>query len=591
MQIHLIDDAAKIPKSGLIGLDIETSPKRRFLKDGRKNVPPDPRLHRVVLAQVCVDDDVFVLRDNFRSLAKLLENDRVIKVIHNSSFEYKHFLVSFDVRIKNIFDTLLFEGVYDSGHRPDLSLDGLTQKHLNLKLKKDVRDRFINGDAVTDEMVRYGALDAWVLPKIYQKMQELPDNGYQNFPRVLDLEHRLVPALANIESLGFSLNTERWLALAEKKEEELAQVRKEILRDLPTTTKRITIFGDSLSDENPNSQTIILDGLHKLGIDLPDLKQETVADSLEKYDHPLLRRFARYKVLQKLTTTYGRAFLKEHVNPITGRVHQRIRQVETRTGRFAGDKPNLMNIPNKSKEYQEYRACFWSGADDDLVLLARDYSQQELRILAELSGDPGMIEAFERGIDIHVHVARKLYKDDTIDKDDPRRKPAKNINFGLIYRMGVKKLAKSLKISVREAKELSTEHARTFPRVTEYMNDIAEFATQHGYVETLIGRRRYLDMQLEESSRQAGNTPIQGSAAEMTKIATIRINKHPDLGQIVNIVHDEIIMQTTRDRVDACNAMLEKAMLDSAQMLVKKVPFATDGYTSRYWSKDGARVL
>ncbi len=559
----------------VIGFDIETSPKGGLVSDGRE-VLLDPRLQRIVLAQLSIGDTVYILRSNFESLKILLEDETIVKVIHNASFECK-FMMHLNVHIKNIFDTMLVEGIVENGHIPQLSLDAITKKYLKVKLNKVIRQKFVHGDVVDDSMLRYAAEDAFVLPQIHSILIRSPE--FVNQQRVVKLEHALIPVSSAIEYNGIGFDVLRWKAIADASQKEFSRVKKEFLESIPTqSTRRISVLGDMVTDDNINSREFILSIFRSVGIDLPDLKSLTIRDALLTYKHPLLRLYVQYTKLVKRVTTYGLPFLN-YVNPVTKRVHQRINQLVARTGRLSGSKPNMMNIPKTA----DYRSCF--VAPKGRMLVGCDYSQQEYRILAEVSRDAGLIEAFEQGIDVHIHTARKLFHDPTIDKDDPRRKLAKNINFGLIYGMGSKKLSRELGCSTSEAKELMTAHSREFRQAFAWTNDTINFARVHGYVETLLGRKRYLDTSGMDYERQARNTPIQGSAADMTKLALVVINKTVP-GMIVNVVHDEICIECDVDDVNECQNLVEKGMLKGAHALVKHVPFDVNSYVSKIWVKE-----
>lgn len=573
MKPTLVSSAAEIPFSDEVGLDIETSPEQTYLRQGYVP-PPDPRLQRIVLAQVAVGSQVYVLKDNFESLVPLLTDRRTVKIIHNANFEYKYFLHKYRTPIVNIFDTLLYEAVTEAGRRPQLGLDDVVWKYLQRKLPKAARRRFVGGETIDDQMIYYGAMDAWALPRLRRAMTAKAP--YPTQTKVVQVETALVPAFVDIELRGLTLDRARWQALARVTEAEYKQVRRELLTTLPTKVKRLTMFGDAVATVNLNSKDNLLRILSDAGIDLPDLKKTSVAEYLEKNPSPLLSLYSRYQKLNKAVTTYGFAFLR-HINPVTGRVHQNIKQVEARTGRLAGSDPNLMNIPKAS----DYRTCF--RADKGCVLVGADYAQQEMRILAELCGDPQLIFAFETGEDPHLCVARLMFKDKTIQKDDPRRDAAKGINFGLVYGMGDVKLAVTLKIGLAEAQELKATHARLFPRAFEWGQATIEFAKNHGYVETLFGRRRYLDTDVLKYEREARNTPVQGSAADMIKLAVLKLYR--DGVPVVNVVHDEILVECRREDVDQVADQLRRDMIWAGNQLVKKVPFNVDTYQSVYWQK------
>src|SRR3990167_926037 len=335
MNIKLVDGAVDIPNvpaGSVIGFDIETSPKRELIKEGH-DVLLDPRMQSIVLAQLAIGDTVYVLRNNFASLKSLLEDKRVIKVIHNASFEYK-FMMHLGVYIQNIFDTMLVEGIVENGHIPPLSLEAVAKKYLNMSLNKKVRQKFVSGSQLDRDMLKYAAEDAYVLPQLYRILVELPE--FEGQQRVVKLEHALVPVAAAIEYNGIGFDAVRWQDNAEHAQVDYAATRREFLTSMPArNTQRISLTGDTYTDDNINSREFILSVFQSAGIELPDLKKLTIQDALQSYDHPLLKLYAKFKLLNKRVTTYGLPFL-DHINPETGRIHQHINQLVARTGRLAG---------------------------------------------------------------------------------------------------------------------------------------------------------------------------------------------------------------------------------------------------------------
>lgn len=572
----MISDASEIELvSPVIGLDIETSPRRQFLRLGLKDIPPDPRLHKIVLCQVSVGDVVYVLRDNFSSLERILRSKKIRKVIHNAVFEQKFFRHEYGIEIENIWDTMLAYAIIESGHGLNVSLEDVCYKLLDIKLDKGIRDLYIEGAQITPQMIEYGAVDAWVLPRLYEILK---DKLYVGAGKVMGLEHALIPAMVDLELNGFKLDPVTWGRQADKVHIQLGQVRNKLLTALPISVRRHSIMGGPSADVNLNSRDQMMELLEKAGIELPDLKARTVSDTLAQTNHPLLKLYSDYKKLEKAESTYGYTFLR-HINPVTKRVHQGVRQLETTTGRLAGYYPNLMNIPKRGGT--TYRECFI--ADLLNFLAAADYSQQELRILAQVTGDKNMLRAFKRGIDIHLYVARILFRNSQLTEDDPERNAAKQLNFALLYGMGANSLSLNLHCPVSEARDLMSTHQHTFPNIFAWKNDTVEFARNHGYVETLIGRRRNLEIELGDFDREAGNTPIQGSAADMTKMACILA--HEKELKLVNVVHDEIIIEAPKDDAQDSLEVLQFCMMASAEKLVEDVPFATDGYVNDRWAK------
>lgn len=296
----------------------------------------------------------------------------------------------------------------------------------------------------------------------------------------------------------------------------------------------------------------------------------TAEDALEKYASrvPLVRLILEIRAMRKLLATYVDA-LPKLINPVTGKIHTTYRQTVTATGRISSVNPNLQNIPVRTDDGREIRRAFVADPGD--VLLSADYSQIELRLMAELSGDAGMTEAFANGEDIHRATAAKIYHTDISAVTDSQRRNAKTANFGIIYGISAFGLSERLNIPRAEAKQLIDNYMATYPGVAAYMETAIERARKYGYVTTLMGRRRYLpDINSRSNTvrgyaeRNAINAPLQGSAADIIKIAMNRI--HDEMEQrkmrsrMIMQVHDELIFNVKQDEVDAMCELVRRGM-------------------------------
>lgn len=578
----IIKDADEIELGDIdeIGLDIETFPRRNLsvTDEERERHGTDPRLDVIATVQISAGKTTYILLNNFESLKEMMESRDIVKVIHTASFEYKHFQHHLGIQIREIVDVALAESLLENGKNKvrQISLAFLSKKYLDIQMNKDVRNDFMLGRRLSRAMLKYAALDAAVLVPIYHAQQEL---AYDGMGRVARLEFELVGPVSRIELRGVKINKKDWMAVYDENKTALNNTKEKLVKYDVSKVRRLDMFGTSSTNTNYNSRDQKKKMFKAVGIDLPDFKKTTLAEFYEKTGDKLVKLFLDYSALIKATTTYGEKFLK-NINPITGRVHQQIKQMEARTGRLAGSRPNLMNLPQLSK----FRRCI--VAPKGRFIVAGDYTQQELGILAEYSHDERLIEAFEKKIDVHVYVARMLFHDKTIDKDSPKRKPAKNLNFGLLYGMGEIKLARSLKVPLAEAKELMLIHKESLPGVYVWHGEVIEKAKEDGYVDTLYGRRRFLDTTAFDYERQAGNTPIQGSAADMTKLAVLKLDSIlPESMYIINIVHDEIALECDQKDVEEAREHLRTAMIWAARKLVKSVPMDVEIYHGERWLK------
>ena len=319
----------------------------------------------------------------------------------------------------------------------------------------------------------------------------------------------------------------------------------------------------------------------------------TGEDVLQKLAHqfPIVSDILIFRELTKLKSTYVDA-LPLLINPKTGRVHTTYAQAVAVTGRLSSNNPNLQNIPVRSDRGKEIRKAF-IPRDSDHLLISADYSQIELRIVAAISGDPNMCEAFRLGKDIHTATAAKVYgiEEEAVTKE--MRYKAKSVNFGIIYGQGAFGLAENLGISRTEAKTIIDNYKKEFPGITQYMASTIQFAKEKGYVETLMGRKRWLrDINSSNftvrgfAERNAINSPIQGSAADMVKLAMIKvqaaIKKNNLKSKMILQVHDELIFDTLKEEAEEMKKLILENM-ENALVLPNNVPVLAEAGIGENW--------
>ena len=305
--------------------------------------------------------------------------------------------------------------------------------------------------------------------------------------------------------------------------------------------------------------------------------------------HPIVQHILDYRSLTKLKSTYVDT-LPDMVNPRTGRIHTSYNQAVAATGRLSSNNPNLQNIPIRTDRGREIRKAF-VPRNDRFVLLAADYSQIELRIIAELSGDEGMIGAFRDGLDIHTSTASKVYGVPFEEVTGDMRRNAKTVNFGIIYGISAFGLSERLNIPRGEARDIIDQYFGQYPGIREYMRSSVEKARAQGYVETILGRRRYLrDIRSANAvvrgfaERNAINAPIQGSSADMIKIAMINIHnafaERAFKSRMILQVHDELIFDAHKDEVETIRPLVQDLMVTALPM---KVPLEVEINTGKNW--------
>jgi DNA polymerase-1 len=292
-------------------------------------------------------------------------------------------------------------------------------------------------------------------------------------------------------------------------------------------------------------------------------------------EHPIVERMLDYRQLSKLKSTYVDA-LPKLIHPDTGRVHTSFNQTVAATGRLSSSDPNLQNIPIRTEIGREIRRAFIPGGKD-MRIMSADYSQIELRIMAHISGDEGLLDAFAKGEDIHSSTAAKVFGVDAKELTRDMRRKAKEVNFGIMYGIGAFGLASRLEITQAESKEIIAKYFERFPMVNQYIAETIARARRDGYVTTLLGRRRYLpeihskNANLRSNAeRQAINMPIQGTAADMIKLAMIKIHKELEEkklhSKMLLQVHDELVFEIYKNEESEMRTLVEKSMKNAMKL-------------------------
>lgn len=390
-----------------------------------------------------------------------------------------------------------------------------------------------------------------------------------------ELEMPLSLILADMEACGVKVDSGRLQLMGKEITERLAEIEKTIY----------TLAGETFNINSPKQLGIIL--FEKLN--LPSFKKtktgySTSADVLEKlaHDHEIIEHILNYRQLGKLQSTYIEGLLKV-INPETGKVHTRFQQALTATGRLSSIDPNLQNIPIRLEEGRKIRQAF-VPSEKDWVIFAADYSQIELRVLADMADDAKLIEAFKEDLDIHTKTAMEVFHVAKEEVTSNMRRQAKAVNFGIVYGISDYGLSQNLGITRKEAGHFIDRYLNSYPGVKEYMDDIVQIAKQKGYVSTLLQRRRYIPEITSRNfnirsfaERTAMNTPIQGSAADIIKKAMIDMAaalKEKGLkARLLLQVHDELIFEAPQDEIDILKTLVPDVMEHALEL---KVPLKVD---------------
>lgn len=466
--------------------------------------------------------------------------------------------------------------------RKSYDLEGLARDFLNLSLDDTEEATQLSLDSLTDEKSAH-ALPKKALAIYALKQYETEELKKQELDTLFStIEMPLVYVLASMEHIGFRVDTER-----------LAEFSKTLSASISDLTKEIyDLAGHEFNINSPKQLGTVL--FEELGLKSNKKTKSgysTNAEVLEKlrFSHPIVDRVLEYRKLAKLNSTYVEGLMAV-IDKETGKVHSSFNQTVTVTGRISSTEPNLQNIPVRTPLGREMRKMFVASSKD-YVLVDADYSQIELRVLAHLSGDENMIEAFASGFDIHAATAAKIFgvEKDAVTPD--MRSAAKAINFGLVYGMGEFSLSQDLHISVKEAKDYIEDYLGSYPKVRAYMQDTVAFAKEHGYVKTMFGRKRALPEILSSNyqlrtfgERAAMNSPVQGTAADIIKLAMVhvynRLKKEKLDARLILQVHDELIIEAAKDIKDTVCRILKEEMETAVSLLV---PLKVDMETGHSW--------
>lgn len=502
------------------------------------------------------------------------ESEHVIKIGQNIKYDL-HILKNYGISLKGKgFDTMLAHYIIDADMRH--GMDFLSANYLQYEpvsietlIGKKGKNQLSMRNVDLEKIKEYAAEDADITLQLKQLFAPMlaTANGEKLFA---ELEMPLVEVLCNMEREGVRINSVF-----------LNDYSVELTKEITELEKRIyELSGLTFNIASPKQLGEVLFDHLKLDPKAKKTKTgqyQTGEDVLQKLsEHEIVRYILEIRQLQKLRSTYVDA-LPELVNKKTGRVHTSFNQAVAATGRLSSTAPNLQNIPIRTDKGKEIRKAFISR-NDDFVLLSADYSQIELRIIASIAEEENMIEAFSHGLDIHAATAAKVYGIPLEEVTSAQRRNAKAVNFGIIYGQTPFGLSQSLGIARSEAGAIIDAYFVQYPKIKQYMDDTINFAREHGYVQTLMGRRRYLrDINSKNftvrgfAERNAINAPIQGSAADMIKMAMINIHhklqqstdsiKH---SKMILQVHDELLFDVHRSEIDLMKSLvkteMEKAM-------------------------------
>lgn len=606
-----LESIRELKAGGTYALDIETQGLDPFndqillvqvgAEDGKANIYDVRKIDKEVMKQYL---------DYFFDIADTI-------LLHNAKFDIKFLTHYYKIipRINTLYDTGLAEWVLTNGIEKSNfhSYKDVVQKYCNVTLEKDIRLEFVNYDKdyFSDELLEYAAADVSYIFKVAEIQKYYLKKN--NLAWTNTIEGNAIPATTQMELAGSLIDIVAWLNIyknnVDLQAEQLERTRA-LVSDIKTTfySKRYNKereYDFSLKPFNPNSSEETLAILNHRGVKIErrsfnkkTKKEEIIyedlvstdAKILEKLDDEFAKEVTRFRQLGKLSGTYGDSFLKD-INPKTGRVHASYHQNGAGTGRYSSSGPNLQNIP--VRENPEFRDCFIE--ESPYVQITADYSQIEMRLAAEMSGDETVINAFLNDEDLHAISASAMYDILLEEVTKHQRSDGKKFNFSVLYGAQAYKVSTDLEIPIKQAEIMVANWRAKFHRLAEFLDEKKQLLHEQGYVTTLTGRRKYWVFTNETSrgiisayEREAANMPIQGTSADMIKIALTNIfyRLQGYDAQIIRTVHDELTVRCHENIAEGVRKIISDEMIKAGQLFLKIVPVKVDvSEPMRTWAK------
>jgi DNA polymerase-1 len=515
-------------------------------------------------------------------LRDLLSAPKPIKIAHNAKFDAKWICHHLGVDVNGIFDTLLASQLIAAGDQDRRhNLAEVANFFLGVELDKSEQVSDWSAAELTPSQIQYAAKDAMIMVGLREKVVErLVQDG---LVKAAKLEFDCVVPIAQMELNGFFLDAARWREQLEKVKKVQDRVADELQRMLSAGVAQASLFG--VAEINLDSQSQVTDALKNLGVPVPATTRGWQLEPLA-LDYPVVAKLLEYRGVAKAISSFGENIL-EFIKPQTGRIHSDFRQIGAPTGRFSSSKPNIQQIPHE----EAYRRCFRAPEGKKLVIA--DYSQIELRILADFSNDENFIKAFQTGADFHTITAAQVFNVKPEEVSPEQRSFAKRLNFGVVYGIGASRFAMMTGLTQTQAEDTMRRYFATYRGLDEWLRNAARRVVAERVSRTASGRM--YKFRFDEGDRAAigaaqrngKNFPIQGTSADILKRALHLLHKEiaGTSARLVNIVHDEIILECDAAEAESVCKILEKSMCDAGSEYVKKVPVKVDAHVADEWTK------
>lgn len=583
---QLITDAETLRKA------CEELEKYEFLGFDLETTALDPFDGEIRLVQLAASNNNIQIIDlkafsnpltnpDLEPLRKILASKNSVKIAHNAKFDAKWTKYHLGIELGNVFDTMLASQLIAAGDTDRRhSLAEVVSHFLNQELDKTQQVSDWSGE-LSQLQIEYAAKDGAILLPLREKIVE--KLRLDELEAVAKIEFECVVPIISMELEGIFLDKNLWAEQLAKVKTEQAKIADELQDMLSAGVAQASLFGRA--ELNLDSQQQVSEALKNLGIPVPNTTRGWELEPLAN-EYPVVAKLLEYRSVGKNLTTFGEKML-EFINPKTNRIHADFRQIGAPTGRFSCSKPNLQQIPHNA----EYRRAF--RAESGKKLIIADYSQIELRILAEFSNDENFIKAFKSGADFHSITASQVFGVTPENVSAEQRSFAKRLNFGVVYGIGASRFAQMTGVTQTEAENTMRRYFGTYPQLNEYLRNAGQTVVKEKLTRTAANRM--IRFRFDESDykgiasakRVGMNFPIQGTSADILKRALrlLHNNLQGTSGKLVNIVHDEILVEANENEAENVLQILEKAMISAGEEFVKKVPIKVDAKISDAWEK------
>ncbi len=558
-----------------IGLDTETTGL-------------DPHTSKLRLLQLASPQTSYVIDcfrfapEQLKPILELIAAEQPVKIAHNAKFDAKFLMRHLGgVRLNGIFDTYLASTLISAGNENDRhGLGPVAYRYLDLEINKEQQRSNWSGE-LSEHQLEYAARDASVLVPLRDKLAAKLDET--DLLITAEIEFGCVLSIAAMELAGVHLDVDRWRELMNKMTIERDAVADELQQILGAGAAQMNLFGEP-ELINLDSPSQVKEALARIGIEIADTREWTLSRLVD--EHPVIAKLLEHRGLSKNLSSFGENILG-YINPATGRIHPDFRQIGTPTGRITTSSPSLQQIPHTP----EYRSCF--RAPTGCKLVVADYSQIEMRILADMANDEALLKAFRSGADLHRTTASQMLKIPLADISPRQREGAKGLNYGLVYGMGAEGLASRLRINVQEAQGMIDRYFEAYSGVARFLHNAAESAVRDRFSRTASGRMWKFSLDTNDRSQLAAlrrvgkNAPIQGTASDIFKRA-MRLLDDSLLGldaRIVNSIHDELVVECDAAIAEEVKEIVRHEMIAGAKEFLPRVPVEVEVVISDAWLK------